>query len=93
MWDKRCADIAKIYEAAGSSLTVDVKWETADPDGKNRFRGLADAAIKAMREPTEAMIYAAREAWDRGPGTSLDNKDADARHCWQTMIDEALRDQ
>lgn len=54
--------------------------------------GTIKAVLKAMREPTEAMHDAAHEAWDWGPGTSTDDRDADATRCWRTMIDAALRE-
>jgi len=70
-----------------------IPWSDLSETSRRITRVAAVGAIAAMRGPTEAMIDAAHEKWNRGPGTSLDNKDADARHCWQTMIDAALRDQ
>lgn len=58
-----------------------------------RTRLCAKAAIEAMRTPTEAMRYAAYDAWDWGPGSSLDGRDVDAKRCWTTMIDVALKEE
>ena len=52
-------------------------------------RGLADAAVAAMREPTKAMILAAEQqrdiGGDAGPG------DLDPTLAWRAMIDAALK--
>ena len=68
------------------------KWETFRPDAWGRCLSMAQAraAIEAMREPTEAMIEAARNEDDPGfcdePGFAAPHKDA-----WQAMIDAALK--
>lgn len=41
------------------------------------------AAIKALREPTEAMVIAAARDWGIGGGDQ-------AKWCWRAMIDAAL---
>lgn len=49
---------------------------------------VARAAIAAMREPTEAMLWAGSESIDTC--TKLDPCGKAAKHCWSDMIDAAL---
>ena len=52
-------------------------------------RKYACAAIKAMRDPTQVMLDAARDAFSHPGGQPPGN--ADATKCWQAMIDGALK--
>lgn len=53
-------------------------------------RNKAIAALKAMREPTESMIY---EACINGPDTNAGAfSDYDATQVWQAMIDQAIKE-
>lgn len=51
---------------------------------------MARAAIKAMRKPTERMVWAAT-ASTSGDGTPDGDYDEDVRCHWHAMIDEALK--
>ena len=53
----------------------------------NVFEAEARAAIKAMREPTEAM----KEAWNRDFDGWLHERIEDEYHPYTVMIDEALK--
>lgn len=55
-------------------------WAGMDEQQRDYYRDNARAAIKALREPTEAMIATA--AWEDGEYT--------ARTVWGQMIDAAL---
>jgi hypothetical protein len=54
-------------------------------DHTSMYTGLAKAAIKAMREPTKAMICAVLDAHDKAPRTTRVIDD------WHIMVDEALK--
>jgi hypothetical protein len=62
------------------------------------YTDAARAAVEAMREPTEAMIEAGHASGDWGPGSTtladnaLGNYDADAKTCFQAMIDAILNE-
>ncbi len=62
-------------------------WQLLDDDWKEAFRTTARIAIKAMREPTEAMLqcgFNTHQSWNLG------DKD-DLAAAWRGMTDEALR--
>ncbi len=54
-------------------------YEDSMEDYWKRYTGLAKAAIEAMREPSEEMIY-------QGPGDPYMDKEV-----WAKMIDAALK--
>ncbi|WP_069335548.1 hypothetical protein [Sphingobium yanoikuyae] len=56
------------------------------------YRRIAAAAIKAMREPSEAMIIAMTEVPcdEATPGGVLFNTGTEAKAIWQSAIDAAL---
>ncbi len=66
-----------LFEAARG-----IKWEYADDANRGGFLTEAQAAIAAMREPTEAMAEAA-ESWPESYGP---------RETWRLMIDAALKE-
>jgi hypothetical protein len=55
----------------------------------NEVDWLAEAAIEAMREPTEAMLMAPGEPY--GGNVPREDGLAARRTAWQAMIDEALK--
>lgn len=57
------------------------RWESFDEEQKSAARQLAGIAIKAMRRPTNNMVYAAIAA-----GCTRNTFEG-----WRAMIDEALR--
>lgn len=70
------------------AITCWPPWESAKEIEKETRRDQAAAAIKEMREPTEAMLEAAhRESWDRGDDTWMFQHSRE----WKSMIDEALK--
>lgn len=85
-----------MIERVARALAKKERGKYPTPEGDESWGlwlGFARTAIDAMREPTETMIDAAHEDWAWGPGTNLDDTDADATRCWGTMIDAALKDQ
>jgi hypothetical protein len=61
-------------------------WQTAEWPQRHHYIDQARAAIEAIREPTQAMIAAACDDFDkRGRGQQS------YTHIWQAMIDEALK--
>ena len=60
----------------------------------NECRGLARAAIAAMREPTEEMVAVGYDNFMWGPcgSTSDDLPDANPNDVWIDMIDAALEE-
>ena len=68
-------------------------WESE----RHPYENCALAALKAMREPTQAMLYAAEDADERsrkefpsgesGPAISASNNDT-----WLAMIDAAIKE-
>ena len=58
--------------------------------GADYRQALGHAAIKALREPTEAMLNAAAAVPPRVGGSHGEWGDADPEDTWQAMIDAAL---
>ncbi len=80
--------VARAMDEAGEKFVAD------NPDGSNDdlMAALSRAAIKAMREPTETMIFRATTPYIYG----IDDKmratfRATIIGYWHAMIDEALR--
>lgn len=70
-------------------------WDNAPVQGREGLMRLARVAIKAMREPTEAMIDAVDVSGETDAGggnnaTYLVGKE-EAAAVWRAMIDEALK--
>lgn len=63
-------------------------------DGEFDMRIFARAVLKAMREPTTAMIDAGNDCGDWGPPGYSDhaNGPAGPENCWPAMIDAALKE-
>jgi hypothetical protein len=74
MWDARRG------HANNSGVFLEF-WGDGSIPKKNGILDEARAAIAAMREPTEMMLWAGNEQLDC----------AGELRCWQAMIDEALR--
>jgi len=69
-------------------VITQVPWERASETHHKWCISQAEAAITAMREPTEAMeIEGHGTAIDVDGGTHI----VGATTCWQAMIDEALK--
>jgi len=72
-----------VERVARALLSADLrwKWESYDSETHDKYFAKACAAIEAMREPTEAMLWRVgmhkRDAWTRA---------------WQAMIDAALNE-
>ena len=63
-------------------------WEEADEHERKACLSEAVAAIKAMREPTDAMcVVGCNEAVNGGGGSGY----AGTARCYSLMIDEALK--
>lgn len=69
-------------------------FETMTPDWQECYRGMALAAIEALRVPTEAMEFAGHEPIETSTGYVDGQLYWDAEgpyHVWQAMIDAALK--
>lgn len=66
-----------------------IRWDYVGDDIRRRACANARKAIAAMREPTDAMLIAARDWSVAKHGLPIGN-DA-AIGCWQAMIDAALK--
>jgi hypothetical protein len=70
-------------------------WDNLSETARNMRRADMRAAVKAMYEPTEAVVKAGEAAqwdclcWSPEPGEGLD--EFDPVPAWQAMIDEALK--
>lgn len=77
--------MSEMVERVAAALRIQSADESGDPDGEQYWQRQAHAAIAAMREPTEAMYFAALRAMPEiKPG---------AQHpvvAWRAMIDTAL---
>lgn len=63
-----------------------------EPEEQREYwRGIARAAIEAMREPTDAMVEAGFDAGDDTVQGYSEN--ADPQDTWQSMIDAAINEQ
>lgn len=86
--------MTKLEEVARAICEADNHaWPEDDYNGRFQRRAFlkqARAAIAAMREPTEAMLMAAREYG--GAFTSNVKQDCEPYlEAWQEMVDEALK--
>lgn len=82
-------------------LGADV-WETAPAAQKEKCRRMAMAAVKALREPTEAAKYKGDIAFQKayGPSRGIDHGESigpvgteNIADVWRAMIDALLEDQ
>ena len=46
----------------------DIAWDTCPQEIRDEHLASADAALSAMKEPTEAMVEAGTRAYDEGDG-------------------------
>lgn len=67
----------EMYPKGWVDERVNANWHIFVPDAKT--------VLTAMRDPTDKMICAALDDWDRRKGDQTD------RHVRQAMIDEALK--
>lgn len=61
----------KIARAMVGTHATLLEWEQIDPVIRGYWTRLADAALGAMAEPTEAMIRAGEDAWADGETTDI----------------------
>jgi hypothetical protein len=89
--------IERVAKAMFRSLDADPRFIgrddlTPEHPGWRLYCCQAQAAIEAMREPTDAMVAAAHnsdfESWSPEPGEGRDSLDLDV--AWRAMIDAAL---
>lgn len=73
---------AIVRRRMGASASMDDRWKD--------WTGEAEAAIAAMREPTEAMLGTVEDPGDFADGNGALSSSA-ARSIWQIMVEEALK--
>jgi hydrogenase maturation factor len=80
------------YEKFNENLIGDLEpyWLDLDQSFKERLIEAQRAAIRAIRDPTEAMV-AAPEMNDWVWWTDVDVKPEEIAAAWRSMIDEALK--
>ncbi len=81
---------AAVWKAWRGPEELGAAWPDVSERSRRIGRAMALAAIAAMREPSEAMLDAARD-WSGAKYGKPIGDDA-AIGCWQAMIDEALKE-
>lgn len=86
-----------IWEAREETFPPDIiriKFDVLGEGTKSDHRAMAEAAIKAMRAPTDAMEFAGFRVnrWTNERGTVVGRVTIPATGAWQAMIDAALSD-
>jgi hypothetical protein len=79
----------ELFHGRPAGRLEEYSWDTLTSDWHAAFRDTARVAIAAMREPTEEMLNAPREAYVFAGDFPMSQQEAvDA---WRAMIDEALK--
>lgn len=77
-----------LYERDGNEND----WAKADGDCRRLYRKCARVAVKAMREPTDAMLSAGDSMMPQiAPGQDITTGHDALKDAWPAMIDAALR--
>ncbi len=93
-------DTPEMVERAAKALYENVygpgHWDNTAPHIKGLWYDRVRAVIKAMREPTEAMLVAVwppeqTERTGKSPDDAWQDQDITAIDVWQAMIDAALQ--
>lgn len=58
----------KMARAIVAKIAPGMVFDEMPPEAQERACGMADAALSAMEEPTEAMVEAGTRAYDEGDG-------------------------
>jgi hypothetical protein len=66
------------------------RWDDLDPNSKSIFLHKARKVIKAIREPSEAMIEVGKKRRVKDVREYPDRVEVDTMINWQAMIDAAL---
>lgn len=74
--------MSEMVERVTGAISAAMDSDGSYPDGSLNVRALAIAAVKSMREPTDAMV-------DEGNAWLDSDHPADAS--WRAMIDEILK--
>ncbi len=74
-----------------AALAIAAEHAEMEPDDPYRFRRLAKAAIRSLREPTQAMVLAACAKANEEQIRPITIHRGDAVTVWQAMIDAMLQ--
>ena len=80
--------VERIARAIDAALGEEADWMDIDPEFMNK---VARAALEAMREPTEAMVYEGYVRSAFAPECRVSSIQFDPKPVWIAMIDAALK--